>query len=182
MSQPSRANRPLDHVGIAVPSLEEACRLFEVLLGETSSPPEVLEAQGVRIAFVGAVGLLEPLGPQTTIGRSLERRGPGLHHLAHRLHHIKPDTPPPPAGRKPPLPTTCPTSPAARARRTRFPADRTPGRRPGEHRASRPTSSRLLRRYSVRRDSNERAKCVIDVSFIRLPSRSNRRTASRHSR
>ena len=89
MSQPSRANRPLDHVGIAVPSLEEACRLFEVLLGETSSPPEVLEAQGVRIAFVGAVELLEPLGPQTTIGRFLERRGAGLHHFAYRIDDIE---------------------------------------------------------------------------------------------
>lgn len=83
------ASRPLDHVGVAVPSLEEACRLFEVLLGKTSSPPEVLEAQGVRVAFVGAVELLEPLGPETTIGRFLERRGPGLHHFAYRTDDIE---------------------------------------------------------------------------------------------
>ena len=89
MFQSLEASRPLDHVGVAVPSLEEACRLFEVLLGKTSSPPEVLEAQGVRIAFVGAVELLEPLGPETTIGRFLERQGPGLHHFAYRTDDIE---------------------------------------------------------------------------------------------
>ena len=89
MFQSIEAKRPLDHVGIAVSSLEEACRLFEVLLGETSSPPEVLEAQGVRIAFVGAVELLEPLSSETTIGRFLERRGPGLHHFAYRTDDIE---------------------------------------------------------------------------------------------
>ncbi len=83
------SNHALDHVGVAVPSLEEACRLFEVLLGATSSPPEVLETQGVRIAFVGAVELLEPLGPDTTIGRFLARRGPGLHHFAYRTDDIE---------------------------------------------------------------------------------------------
>ena len=88
MFQSTETNRPLDHVGIAVPSLEEACRLFESLLGETSSPPEVLEAQGVRVAFVGAVELLEPLNSETTIGRFLKRRGPGLHHFAYRTEDI----------------------------------------------------------------------------------------------
>ena len=88
MFQSLETNRPLDHVGIAVPSLEEACHLFESLLGVTSSPPEVLEAQGVRVAFVGAVELLEPLNSETTIGRFLERRGPGLHHLAYRTDDI----------------------------------------------------------------------------------------------
>ena len=89
MFQSIEAKRPLDHVGIAVSSLEEACRLFEVLLGETSSPPEVLEAQGVRIAFVGAVELLEPLSSETPLGRFLERRGPGLHHFAYRTDDIE---------------------------------------------------------------------------------------------
>ena len=88
MFQSLETNRPLDHVGIAVPLLEEACRLFESLLGETSSPPEVLEAHGVRIAFVGAVELLEPLHEETTVGRFLKRRGPGLHHFAYRTDDI----------------------------------------------------------------------------------------------
>ena len=46
---------PLDHVAVAVSSLEEACRLFELLAGETCSPPETLESQGVRVSFAGSV-------------------------------------------------------------------------------------------------------------------------------
>lgn len=76
---------PLDHVAVAVSSLQEACRLFELLAGETCSPPETLESQGVRVSFAGSVELLEPLGPDTTVGRFLRRRGPGLHHIAFKV-------------------------------------------------------------------------------------------------
>jgi len=76
---------PLDHVAVAVASLEEACLLFELLAGESSSPTEEIEAQGVRIRFVGSVELLEPLAPDTPVGRFLKRRGPGLHHIAFRV-------------------------------------------------------------------------------------------------
>lgn len=76
---------PLDHVAVAVASLEEACRLFELLVGERCSPPETLTSQGVRVSFAGSIELLEPLGPDTTVGRFLERRGPGLHHVAFRV-------------------------------------------------------------------------------------------------
>ena len=86
-----KGERPLDHVAVAVPSLDDACRLFELLSGHTGSRPETLESQGVRVAFVGAVELLEPLGPDTTVGRFLDRRGPGLHHVAYRSHDIEAD-------------------------------------------------------------------------------------------
>jgi methylmalonyl-CoA/ethylmalonyl-CoA epimerase len=82
------AKRPLDHVAVAVHSLEESAVLYELLTGETRSPPETLEAQGVRVTFVGEVELLEPLGPETTVGRFLERRGSGLHHVAYRTDDI----------------------------------------------------------------------------------------------
>lgn len=74
----------LDHVAIAVTDLDEAVRLHERLTGTPGSPVERLEAQGVRVAFVGAVELLEPLEPDTAVGRFLARHGPGLHHLAYR--------------------------------------------------------------------------------------------------
>ena len=83
--------RPLDHVAIAVHSLDESAVLYELLTGESRSPVEVLEAQGVRVAFVGQVELLEPLGPDTTVGRFLERRGQGLHHIAYRTDDIVAD-------------------------------------------------------------------------------------------
>ena len=76
------ADLPLDHIAIAVPSIEEAAPLYERLTGARCSPAEELPGQGVRVAFVGALELVEPLGPDTTVGRFLERRGPGLHHVA----------------------------------------------------------------------------------------------------
>lgn len=80
---------PLDHVAVAVQSIEENCRLFELLSGESCSNPEVLEAQGVRVAFVGDIELLEPLSADTTVGRFLERRGQALHHVAYRTDDLE---------------------------------------------------------------------------------------------
>ena len=83
------ADHSLDHVAVAVHSIEESASLFELLTGERCSPPETLEAQGVRVSFVGNVELLEPLGPLTTVGRFLERRGQALHHIAYRTDDLE---------------------------------------------------------------------------------------------
>lgn len=88
MISDSMSQLPLDHVAVAVHSIDESRPLYELLTGEPCSPPQTLEAQGVRVAFVGAVELLEPLGPSTTVGRFLERRGQGLHHVAYRTADI----------------------------------------------------------------------------------------------
>ena len=88
MSVSVEAKLTLDHVAIAVTSLEEACSLFELLSGETRTTPEVLEAHGVRVAFVGSIEFLEPLNPETPVGRFLSTRGPGLHHMAYRTGDI----------------------------------------------------------------------------------------------
>jgi methylmalonyl-CoA/ethylmalonyl-CoA epimerase len=74
----------VDHVAVAVASLGEAVPLYELLTGSRSSAVEELPSQGVRVAFVGALELLEPLGPETPVGRFLASRGPGLHHVAYR--------------------------------------------------------------------------------------------------
>lgn len=79
----------VDHVALAVPSLEEAIPLYERMTGDRGSPVEELPAQGVRVSFVGALELLEPLSPDSTVGRFLERNGPGLHHIAYRTHDIR---------------------------------------------------------------------------------------------
>lgn len=81
--------RDLDHVAIAVSSLEESLGLFQFLSGHAGSPPEVIENQGVRVAFCGPIELLEPLGPDTTVGRFLAKRGPGLHHIAYRSADLR---------------------------------------------------------------------------------------------
>ena len=80
---------PLDHVAVAVSSIAEAAGLFQLLSGHAGSEVEVLEGQGVRTSFCGAVELLEPLHPDTPVGRFLARRGPGLHHIAYRTPDLE---------------------------------------------------------------------------------------------
>ena len=84
----SPSAKPLDHVAIAVHSIEDSASHYELLSGDVCSPIETLEAQGVRVAFVGTIELLEPLSPDTTVGRFLERRGQGLHHIAYRTDDL----------------------------------------------------------------------------------------------
>ncbi len=79
---------PVDHIAVAVPSLEEAAATYQRLAGELCSPPETLPSQGVRVCFVGSLELLEPLGPDTTVGRFLQRKGPGFHHIAYRVQDL----------------------------------------------------------------------------------------------
>lgn len=91
MTHVSVTNRPIDHVAVAVHSIDEARGLYELLSGQSCSQPETLEAQGVRVAFVGFVELLEPLHPETSVGRFLDRRGPSLHHIAYRSDDLEDD-------------------------------------------------------------------------------------------
>lgn len=81
--------RELDHVAIAVHSIEASRSHYELVTGAVCSTPEVLEAQGVRVAFVGWIELLEPLAAETTVGRFLERRGQALHHVAFRTDDLR---------------------------------------------------------------------------------------------
>lgn len=75
----------LAHVGIAVPSIETALPAWESL-GFRLADREELAAMGLRIAFLEGGGtlleLLEPTSPDTPVGRFLESRRGGLHHLA----------------------------------------------------------------------------------------------------
>jgi len=75
----------IDHVGIAVRSLEDAVPLYRAILGAPPAGYETVSAEGVRVAFfgegAGRVELLEPAGTDSPVGRFLERHGPGLHHV-----------------------------------------------------------------------------------------------------
>jgi methylmalonyl-CoA/ethylmalonyl-CoA epimerase len=85
--------RELDHVGIAVPSLDEAIPLWEAVLDATAAGRETVVSQGVEVIFVGTgtgrVELLASSTPDSTIARFIERRGPGLHHLCYRVADIR---------------------------------------------------------------------------------------------
>lgn len=79
---------PLDHVGIAVASLEDAASEFERVSGQPAGRRRRVESQGVDVCFVGAVELLAPFRPDSPVARFLERRGPGLHHVAYRTKDL----------------------------------------------------------------------------------------------
>ncbi|MBI2468683.1 MAG: methylmalonyl-CoA epimerase [Candidatus Rokubacteria bacterium] len=75
----------IHHVGVAVRSLKDACGFWRDTLGLPLIREAELPDQGVRAALLACgsceVELLEPTGPDTPVGRFIERRGPRLHHL-----------------------------------------------------------------------------------------------------
>ena len=83
--------RTIDHIGIAVRSLDEQRKLYEALGLELSGEETVAE-QRVRIAFLPVAGtrleLLEPTAPDSPIAGFIEKRGEGLHHLCLEVEDI----------------------------------------------------------------------------------------------
>lgn len=83
----------LDHVGIAVRNLDEAIDRFGGLYGSQPLYRHTVEQQGVEEAMLPVGGsfiqLLQPLGPDTPIGKFLEARGEGLHHVAFAVAEIE---------------------------------------------------------------------------------------------
>jgi methylmalonyl-CoA epimerase len=83
----------IDHVGVAVTDMDAALRLYRDALGMPLVHRETVEEQGVDAALLdvgdGHVELLSPLGPDTPVGKYLERRGPGLHHVAYAVKDIE---------------------------------------------------------------------------------------------
>jgi methylmalonyl-CoA/ethylmalonyl-CoA epimerase len=85
-------NKPtLDHIGIAVKSLE-ASKIYAAL-GLTVDHVETVTMQGVRTAFLSAgdanLELLEPTGPESTVAKFIEKRGEGIHHICFRVDDIE---------------------------------------------------------------------------------------------
>jgi len=79
----------IDHLGIAVHSIEEASRFYRDVLGLECEGTEEVAGQKVRVAFfqVGEVRveLVEPAADDSPIRKFLDKRGPGLHHIAYRV-------------------------------------------------------------------------------------------------
>ncbi len=76
----------LDHVAIAVRDLDAALAEYERLFGAVPLHREVVAEQGVEEAMIAVGGsyvqLLQPLGPETPVGRFIATRGEGMHHIA----------------------------------------------------------------------------------------------------
>jgi len=82
----------IEHIGIAVVSLETAIPYYETLLGTKCYATEVVADQKVKTAFfkVGQtkIELLESTDPEGPIGKFLEKKGPGVHHLAFAVDDV----------------------------------------------------------------------------------------------
>jgi methylmalonyl-CoA/ethylmalonyl-CoA epimerase len=76
----------IDHLGIAVRSLDETITYYQDVLGLTCEGREEVESQKVRTAFFAAgdihIELLEPTSDDSPIAKFLEKNGPGIHHIA----------------------------------------------------------------------------------------------------
>jgi len=83
----------LDHIGIAVRDLEQALAAYRDGLGLACDHEEVVDDQQVRTAFLPVgethLELLETLSPDGPIGRFLEKRGEGIHHLCFEVDDIR---------------------------------------------------------------------------------------------
>lgn len=83
----------VDHIGIAVISLEETLPFYTESLGLTCLAIEEVTSEQVRVAFIDAnnvkIELLEPMHPDSAISKFIEKRGEGIHHIAFRVESIE---------------------------------------------------------------------------------------------
>ncbi len=83
----------LDHIAIAVRSLDDALSFYMGVLGLTCVGRETVAEQGVHLALLpigeGRLELLEPLSEDSPVGRFLTRRGEGLHHICFQVADIE---------------------------------------------------------------------------------------------
>lgn len=85
-------NKPtLDHIGIAVKSIESA-KIYKAL-GLSIDHIEEVATQGVKTAFLSVgdanIELLEPLSPESSVAKFIEKRGEGIHHICLRVDKIE---------------------------------------------------------------------------------------------
>ena len=85
----------IDHVGVAVPDLDEAIAFYRDTLGLALVHQETNEEQGVREAMMavgdsgGHIQLLAPLSPTSTIAKFLDRSGPGVQQVAYTVADVE---------------------------------------------------------------------------------------------
>lgn len=83
----------VDHIGIAVSNLNEALKLYEEVLGLKLHGSEVVEEQKLKVAFLPLgdteIELLEATSPDSTIAKFIEKKGPGIQHIAFKVDNIE---------------------------------------------------------------------------------------------
>lgn len=87
-----KAVQAINHIGIAVSSIEEQRPFYETELGAEFENIEEVPSQKVKVGFFKVAGvrleLLEPTDPESPIAKFIEKRGPGLHHVAYTVDDL----------------------------------------------------------------------------------------------
>ncbi len=84
--------KKIDHLGVAVKSLEESIKFYETVFGLKCEGTEEVASQKVKTAFFSIgdthIELLEPTSPDSPIAKFLETKGEGIHHIAYYCDDI----------------------------------------------------------------------------------------------
>lgn len=85
--------KKVDHIGIAVTSIEQSLSYYQDVLGLKVEGTETVESQGVKVAFLDAgntkLELLEPLSEESPVAKFISKRGEGIHHIALGVESIQ---------------------------------------------------------------------------------------------
>ena len=83
----------IEHIGIAVKSLESSNQLFAKLFGEPHYKTESVDSEGVKTSFfkagINKIELLEATNPDSPIAKFIEKKGEGIHHIAFNVDDIE---------------------------------------------------------------------------------------------
>lgn len=85
---------PIDHIGIVVRDLDDACATYQQLLGAELSGRETVPGQDVEVAFLRLPGdarieLVSPLSEDSAVAKFLDERGEGIHHVCVVVEDIR---------------------------------------------------------------------------------------------
>lgn len=85
--------RRINHIGVAVTSLDEAIPFYRDSLGMAFMGTEEVAEQKVKVAFLqvgeSKIELLEPTSEESPVARFLDKNGPGIHHIAYEVEDIE---------------------------------------------------------------------------------------------
>ena len=83
----------IDHIAIAVNNVEESAKVYQKALGIDEIEFETVESEGVKVAIIsmenGRIELMQPTKDDSPIKKFLDKKGPGLHHMALETDNIE---------------------------------------------------------------------------------------------
>lgn len=83
----------IDHIAIAVNNVEESAKVYKEALGVVDVEFETVDTEGVKVAIIhldnGRIELMEPTNDESPIKKFLDKKGPGLHHMALETDNIE---------------------------------------------------------------------------------------------